>query len=122
MTVYTYSQARQQLSAVLEEARRTGAVQIKRRDGQLFAIWPELPKCSPLDVPGIELGLSAEEIVGYVRESRERSVTTSPAVRGAALVQEDREPYGGDPPVRGKRRKRTGKGRRRRSPNGSDRS
>lgn len=72
MNVYTFSEARQKLAAVLEEAQRKGAVRIKRRDGSEFEIAPVRSQSSPLDVPGVDLGLSAEEIVSVVREMRAR--------------------------------------------------
>ncbi len=72
MNVYTFSEARQKLATVLEEAQSKGAVRIKRRDGSEFEIAPVRSKASPLDVPGVNLGLSAEEIVSAVRESRTR--------------------------------------------------
>ncbi|HEX8321142.1 type II toxin-antitoxin system prevent-host-death family antitoxin [Longimicrobium sp.] len=70
MKVYTYSEARQNLASVLEEARRDGAVRISRRDGQQFLLTPEVRAGSPLDVPGIELNLTVDEIVDFVREGR----------------------------------------------------
>ena len=72
MNVYTFSEARQKLASVLEEAQRKGAVRIKRRDGSEFEIAPVRSKASPLDVEGIDLGLSVEEIVSVVREVRTR--------------------------------------------------
>jgi hypothetical protein len=52
MKTYTYSEARQQFAALLDEARRAGRVQIRRRDGQLFVLQPATQERSPLDVPG----------------------------------------------------------------------
>ena len=72
MKVYTYSEARQNLADLLEEARRKGTVHVKRRDGQEFVITPAKAKGSPLDVPGVRLNLTATEIVRAVREGRER--------------------------------------------------
>ena len=72
MKVYTYSEARQNLACVLEEARRKGTVHIRRRDGQEFVIAPAKAKGSPLDVRGVRLNLTAAEIVRAVREGRER--------------------------------------------------
>jgi antitoxin Phd len=72
MNVYTFSEARQKLATVLDEAQRKGAVRIKRRDGSEFEIAPVRSQTSPLDIPGIDLGLSAEEIVSAVREVRAR--------------------------------------------------
>ena len=72
MTIYTFSEARQKLASVLEKAKTDGRVLIKRKDGSLFAIQPVSKRESPLDVEDIDIGLSAEEIVGIVREIRER--------------------------------------------------
>lgn len=72
MNVYTFSEARQKLATVLEEAQRKGAVRIKRRDGSEFEIAPVRSQASPLDVPGVDLGLSAEEIVSVIREMHAR--------------------------------------------------
>ncbi len=71
MTVYTFSEARQKFDALLERARREGAVRVKRRDGQVFLIQPERSRRSPLDV-GIDSDVSGEEIVDMVREMRQR--------------------------------------------------
>jgi hypothetical protein len=70
VTVYTFSEARQKFAALLERARREGAVRVKRRDGQVFLIKPERPSRSPLDVAGIDSDVSCEEIVEIVREMR----------------------------------------------------
>src|SRR5271157_1333667 len=70
MTVYSYSEARQQLAELLDRARREGQVEIRRRDGQSFVVRPTEGGGSPLDVPGVETSLSREEIVALVRESR----------------------------------------------------
>ena len=71
MKVYTYSEARQRLASVLEQACRDGEVRIQRRDGQSFVLKPEKPLTSPLDVCGVDLGITTDEIVDFVRESRE---------------------------------------------------
>ncbi len=72
MKVYTYSEARQRLSSLLDKARAEGAVRIKRRDGQEFVVQPVDRKGSPLDVDGLDLGWTREEIVAAVRQGRER--------------------------------------------------
>ena len=72
MTVYTYSEARQKLAAVLDQAMKEGAVQIRRRDGKTFVIRPEQPKGSPLDVGSIQADITTEEIIHIIREGRER--------------------------------------------------
>ena len=70
MKEFTYSEARQQLAALLDRAHREGAVRIRRRDGQVFVLSPESRRGSPLDVPGINLDLRREEIVDLVHEGR----------------------------------------------------
>jgi len=69
-TIYTYSKARQNLSSVLEQAAREGVVRVRRRGGQVFIIIPEETKGSPLDVAGVDLDLTREEIVAFIREGR----------------------------------------------------
>ena len=72
MQVYTYSEARQKLAFVLEQAEDTGKVLIKRKDGRTFALVPERNATSPLDVPSIKAKITTQEIVDIIREGRER--------------------------------------------------
>ena len=72
MTIFTFSDARQRFAAVLEKAKSEGRVLIKRKDGTVFMIQPVEKPESPLDVEGINLKLTADEIVGMVREIRRR--------------------------------------------------
>lgn len=73
MKVYTYSQARQRLASLLNQARREGEVRIRRRDGQEFVVQPA-PEAgvsqSPLDVPGITAPATTKDILDAIRESR----------------------------------------------------
>jgi hypothetical protein len=62
----------QSLSALLEQARQEGEVRITGSDGQTFTLKPEESKRSALDVVGINLNISTQEIVGLIREGRER--------------------------------------------------
>lgn len=71
MKVYTYSEARQRLARLLDEARREGKVQIRRRDGQVFVVQPAPTTRSPLDVPGVKARLRPGELEEIVRETRE---------------------------------------------------
>lgn len=68
----TYSEARQNLAYVLDQAETDGEVRIIRKNGKAFVIKPEKPARSPLDVPGVKLSITADEIVKIVREGRER--------------------------------------------------
>jgi prevent-host-death family protein len=72
MRVYTYSEARQRLSDVLNIAR-TEEVVIKRRGGETFSIVFKKSTDSPFDVPGIKTKATTRDILEAVRESRERS-------------------------------------------------
>jgi hypothetical protein len=83
MRVYTYSEARQKLAALLEQAVKEGEVKIKRKDGQTFVIRPEKKAGSPLDVEGLDLGITASEIVQFIQEGR-RTVYESAAQADAA--------------------------------------
>jgi hypothetical protein len=73
MKVYTYSEARQRLASLLEEAKKKGAVRIRRRDGQSFVVKRESPTTSPFDVEGVRLDLTTDEIVAFVREGRRKT-------------------------------------------------
>ena len=73
MMVYTYSEARQKLAQLLDEVLEEGEVRIKRKDGQEFVVKPVSKKSSPLDVPGIDLGINATEIVQFIQEGRRYS-------------------------------------------------
>ena len=70
MRTYTFSEARQKFASVLERAKIEGKVLIKRKDGSLFEIHPVTTRESPLDVRGVDLDLTADEIVDIVREIR----------------------------------------------------
>jgi len=71
MKVYTYSEARQRLSDVLNTARSEEVI-IKRRGGETFSIIYRKSKKSPFDVPGIQTKATTNDILAAVRESRER--------------------------------------------------
>jgi prevent-host-death family protein len=106
MRVYSYSEARQQFAELLNRASREGQVEIRRRDGNVFVVRPATRSGSPLDVPGIDAGLSRAEIVDLVRESRRST---------ARLLNKTRTPQR---PLHRERRPRQGHGsvsRRRRS-------
>lgn len=72
MGVYTYSEARQRLAGVLDEAEAGGKVLIRRRDGRTFAVIPERMPESPLDVPSVKAKITTRGLVGIVRAGRRR--------------------------------------------------
>jgi hypothetical protein len=73
MEVYTYSEARQKLASVLDQAELTGKVLIRRKDGSTFALVPEDTPKSPLDVPSIKADISTVQIVSLIRKERGRN-------------------------------------------------
>jgi hypothetical protein len=72
MTVYTQSEAEKQLKTVLDRARTEGEVRIQVEGGEEFTVRPATPSRSALDVRGVDLRLTSDDIVKIVRESRER--------------------------------------------------
>ena len=70
MQVFTYSEARQNLSKLLVLAQ-TEEVEIRRKDGSVFSvISKEKPSKSPFDVSGINTTVTTLDILGAVEESR----------------------------------------------------
>jgi len=67
---FTFSEARRSLSSVLDTAEQDGEVRIVRKNGKVFVIHPEKQTKSPLDVPGVNVVITADEIVNLVREGR----------------------------------------------------
>jgi PHD/YefM family antitoxin component YafN of YafNO toxin-antitoxin module len=70
MNVYTYTEARQKLAKLLDQAAEEGEVRIKRKDGRVFVVKLQRREKSPLDIEGVDLGLSAKEILEYIEEGR----------------------------------------------------
>ena len=72
MKEYGLTEARQHFASILDEAKWEGVVCVRKRNGETFYIKPAQTGRSPLDVKGVDLGLSAREIVDSIREGRER--------------------------------------------------
>ncbi len=70
MKVFTYSEARQNLSKLLNIAQKE-EVEIRRRDGAIFSLVSKKEKAtSPFDVRGIKTRATTQNILDAVRESR----------------------------------------------------
>ncbi len=70
MKVFTYSEARQNLSKLLNIAQKE-EVEIRRRDGTIFSLVSKIKKGkSPFDVNGIKTKATTKDILNAVRESR----------------------------------------------------
>jgi hypothetical protein len=68
----TYLETQQSLSVLLEQARQEGEIRIRREDGQTFVLKPENARQSALDVKGVGLGISTDEIIEFIREGRKQ--------------------------------------------------
>ena len=70
MQVFTYSEARQNLSELLVLAQ-TEEVEIRRKDGSIFSLTSkEKPSKSPFDVSGINTKATTQDILSAIEESR----------------------------------------------------
>ncbi len=70
MKVFTYSEARQNLSKLLLLAQKE-EVEIRRRDGTIFSLTSKENKTSsPFDVPGIKTKATTANILAAVKDSR----------------------------------------------------
>ena len=72
MLVMTFSEARQNFATALDSSKRDGAVIIKRADGSVFKITPEIPK-SPFEGIKTLADIKKEEIFLALRETREEN-------------------------------------------------
>jgi len=48
-------------------------VRVRRRDGRVFVIRPERNSASPLDIEGVDLDVTSDEIVQFIAEGRRYS-------------------------------------------------
>ncbi len=72
MKVFTYSEARQNLSKLLLLAQKE-EIEIRRKDGTVFSLKSKIAKeKSPFDVPGITTAATTADILDAVSESRQR--------------------------------------------------
>ncbi len=73
MLVVTYSEARQNFASVLDKSKNDGAVLVKRADGSVFRISPELGNTSPFDGIKTLFDFRHDDILQALRESREEN-------------------------------------------------
>lgn len=73
MKEYSFTEARQHFASILEEAKKEGVVCIKKKNGEAYHIKPVISKKSPLDIKGVSVGISSQEIVDIIRSGRERN-------------------------------------------------
>lgn len=71
MQVYTYSQARQKLSEVLDIAKRE-EVRIKRRTGDFYSVRYRKESDSPFDIDAIKTNATTADILEAIASGRAR--------------------------------------------------
>ena len=72
MHVFTYSEARQNLSKLLILAQ-SEEVEIRRKDGSIFSLISKNKQLkSPFDVSGIKTKATTQNILSAIKDSRER--------------------------------------------------
>ncbi|GEM_PF-3406693 len=73
MTQYTTHEAQERFDELLDEASRSGSVEILRSNGQTYILRPQRTRVagSDLDVPPVQTNATTQDIVSAVRDSRE---------------------------------------------------
>ncbi len=74
MKIYSFSEARRNLSEVLDRCK-SEEVFIRLRGGEIFSVSPKVSKGFPLDVEGIDTGITMSEILSTIREVRARPLS-----------------------------------------------
>ena len=72
MAMYTSTDARQKLEQLLEEAKDRQEVMITNANGDVFLLRLLTRRSVRERVPHVQIGLTREEIMDYIREIRER--------------------------------------------------
>lgn len=80
MKVYTYTQARQNLAEVLNQAKQEEVI-IRRRGGDAFVVVPKAREGSPFDVSGVKTRATTKDVLAAVRESRAKTPRKRHGVR-----------------------------------------
>jgi hypothetical protein len=76
MKVFSFSEARQRLAAVLNMARKEEVV-IRRRGGDTFSVTYKTGPASPFDVPAMKTRATTPDILDAIRESRSRAARST---------------------------------------------
>jgi hypothetical protein len=67
--IYSYERAKKSFDLIFKKAALNGKVEI-RKDDQLYVLMPASKNKSPLDVEGVDLGISTKDIIELIHESR----------------------------------------------------
>ena len=71
MTIFSETQAGADFHSLLDTVRSEGEVLVRSESGDVFILKSAEPKnTSPLDVPGVEVPFSTQELIDIVRDNR----------------------------------------------------
>lgn len=73
MLVVTYSEARQNFASILDKSKNDGAVLVKRADGSVFRISPEVSESSPFAGIKTLFDIRHDDIIQSLKETREEN-------------------------------------------------
>lgn len=73
MLVVTYSEARQNFASILDKSKNDGAVLVKRADGSVFRISPEVSESSPFAGIKALFDIRHDDIMQSLKETREEN-------------------------------------------------
>jgi hypothetical protein len=68
-TTYSYENARKSFDLVFKKATIDGKVSI-RKDDELYVSMLASKDVSPLDIEGVDMGISSKDIIQFIHESR----------------------------------------------------
>ncbi len=66
---YSYEKAKKSFDLVFKKATIDGKVAI-RKDNDLYILMPASKNTSPLDIEGVDMGISSKDIIQFIHESR----------------------------------------------------
>lgn len=73
MLVVTYFEARQNSASILDKSKNDGAVLVKRADGSVFRISPEVSESSPFAGIKTLFDIRHDDIMQSLKETREEN-------------------------------------------------
>lgn len=72
MPIYNYADICDSFTDLFDKAKENTEVIVKRENGELYLITLVRKKGAAYNLPETDLGLSRNEIVSFIRETRER--------------------------------------------------
>lgn len=66
---YSYEKAKKSFDLIFKKAALDGKVAIRKGD-QIYILMPASKNTSPLDIEGVDMGMTSKDIVKFIHESR----------------------------------------------------